>query len=126
LSTLTNNEIGGYEAPTASASDRVQVFLGGDSVQFQPVPLMLVAVRPVGTRSASVTVPEVTAFPLLVTVMVKANGRPRVAVPFMGVMPTAPISQAWAGCVASSISATLSGMPTPSAARDVRIALPTR
>ncbi len=39
-------------------------------VQVQPVPLMAVAVRPVGRVSVTVTVPLVETEPLLVTVIV--------------------------------------------------------
>src|SRR2546427_10076361 len=48
-------------------SDRVQEVR---VPQVQPVPLMAVAVKPVGSVSATVTVPLVEALPLLVTVMV--------------------------------------------------------
>jgi hypothetical protein len=66
--TFTVNWIGGYALPTASTSDRVQGPAGGG--QFQPVPLMPVAVRPCGNESVTVTgVPSVGAVPELETPM---------------------------------------------------------
>ncbi len=49
-------------------SDREQ--LNGETVQVHPVPLIDVAVRPVGKTSLTVTVPVVDPLPRLVTVMV--------------------------------------------------------
>jgi hypothetical protein len=68
FATFTVNEICGYEAPAASTSDRVHGPAG--CVQFQPVPDMLVAVRPCGNESVTVTgVPSVGPDPGLETVM---------------------------------------------------------
>jgi hypothetical protein len=48
----------------------VQVkFVVGSAVQFQPLLLKLIAVMPWGKKSVRVTVPEVAADPVLLTVM---------------------------------------------------------
>ena len=52
----------------ARASDLVHVEVA-PTVQVQPVPLIAVAVRPVGSVSETVTVPEVAAVPTFVTVI---------------------------------------------------------
>ena len=54
--------------PAAKTSERVHC--SGLSVQLHPVPLMAVAVKPVGSVSVTVTAPLVEALPLLVTVIV--------------------------------------------------------
>src|SRR5215469_9835068 len=69
LATFTVNVMGGYEEWAESASLRVQVSV--PSVHDHPVPLMAVAVSPVGTVSVTVTVlPSVCLAPMLVTVSV--------------------------------------------------------
>jgi|HubBroStandDraft_6_1064221.scaffolds.fasta_scaffold838469_1 hypothetical protein len=66
--TLTVSVMAGKLAPAASTVVDVQVKV--PKVQAQPVPLMVVAVRPVGRVSTTVTVPLVEAVPELVTVIV--------------------------------------------------------
>ena len=66
--TLTVNVIAGKLA--AAASTVVDVQVNVPSVHVQPVPLIAVAVRPVGNVSTTVTVPLVDAVPEFVTVMV--------------------------------------------------------
>ncbi len=63
--TVTVRVIGSNELPMANASLRVQVSV--PSTQFQFAPLIAVAVRPVGSESVTVTVPEVEAPPTLLT-----------------------------------------------------------
>ena len=117
LSTLTTNEIGGYEAPGASAFDRVHDPAGTLQTQFKPAE--------VRRQTRRHTIPEVAAFPALVTVMVKTNCCPRVALP-LWVLVICQAGWARTGCVASRITTTLTGMPTPRAAHDVLIALRTQ
>jgi hypothetical protein len=64
--TFTVRVMGGYELPAASASLRVQVSEITEHVQ--PVPLIAVAVSPLGRVSVTVIVPVVGALPALVTV----------------------------------------------------------
>src|SRR5258705_473322 len=68
LVTFTVRVIAGWLAPAASVSLRVQPSVGA-VVQDQPVPAMAAAVKPVGRASVTVTVPEVAAPPLFVTVI---------------------------------------------------------
>jgi hypothetical protein len=65
--TETVRVMGSNELPIAKGSERVQVNV--PSTQFQFAPLMAVAVRPVGSVSVTVTVPEVEAPPTLLTRM---------------------------------------------------------
>ena len=66
--TDTGMLIAGYEAPAASASERVQVTVWGEVVQAQPVPVAVPGTRPAGRLSVIVTVPLVGTLPLLLTV----------------------------------------------------------
>src|SRR5436309_3144897 len=59
--TFTVTVIGGYDAAAPSASARVHVLL----MQFQPVPAMDTRLRPSGTVSVTVTVPDVVPVSLL-------------------------------------------------------------
>src|SRR5437660_10140710 len=68
LSTFTVSVMAGYEALAARTSFLVQV--REERTQFQPAPVMAVAVRPVGRLSRTLTAPLVGAAPLLVTVIV--------------------------------------------------------
>jgi hypothetical protein len=63
--TVTVRVIGSNELPMANASLRVQVNV--PNTQFQFAPLIAVAVRPAGSESVTVTVPEVEAPPTLLT-----------------------------------------------------------
>src|SRR5437016_7184600 len=66
--TFTVSVIAGYGEPAAKASERVQVNVA--SVHDQPVPEIAVAVRPLGSVSATVTVPLDAPVPELVAVSV--------------------------------------------------------
>src|SRR5439155_269500 len=69
LATFSVRVITGYLVPPARASDRVQV--SGAKVQDQPDPVIAVAVKPVGSVSATVTRAVVLeTVPLLLTVIV--------------------------------------------------------
>src|SRR5208283_4031658 len=67
VDTLTVRVITGYGRPAPKASERVQVNVPTEQVQ--PVPDMVVAVRPEGRASVRLTVPIVGPVPLFVTVM---------------------------------------------------------
>jgi hypothetical protein len=66
--TFTVSVIGGYAAPAARLSEREQVKLARFVVQ--PVPLIVVAIRPAGSESVTVMDPDEAAFPTLVTMIV--------------------------------------------------------
>jgi hypothetical protein len=68
VATLTVSVMAGKLAPAAFTVVDVQVSV--PKVHVQPVPLMVVAVRPVGRVSTTVTVPLVEAVPELVTMIV--------------------------------------------------------
>src|SRR5262245_17945161 len=68
LATLTVSVMGVYDAPAANASLRLQGPPGDG--QLHSVPVIAVAVSPVGSESLTETVPLVDAEPLLVTVSV--------------------------------------------------------
>src|ERR1035441_7516910 len=68
VATSTTTVMGGYPAPAAKLSERVQVSVPRSAVQ--PAPLMAVAVSPAGSVSTTLTVPTVAALPISVTVMV--------------------------------------------------------
>jgi hypothetical protein len=70
LATFTVSVIAGYAAPAASTSLRVQLGEPTPTSQFQPLPAMAVAVRPVGTVSSTVTAPLLGPEPTLLTVIV--------------------------------------------------------
>jgi hypothetical protein len=63
--TLTVRVIAGREEPVASTVVVVQVKV--PRTQFHPVPPIAVAVKPLGSVSVTVTVPEVEELPLLAT-----------------------------------------------------------
>ena len=68
---LSTKEIGGKVPPAATIWVEVQVKAADELLQLQPAPLTDAMVRPTAGRvSATVTVPEVEATPLLVTTMV--------------------------------------------------------
>jgi hypothetical protein len=67
LATFTVSVSGGKLKPELSTLLRVHGPAGW--VQDQPVPLTAVAVKPLGSVSVTVTVPDVGPLPLLVTVM---------------------------------------------------------
>ena len=66
--TVTSNVMAGYALPAARASPQVHVSVA--SVQLHPVPLMAVAVRPVGSVSVADTVAVVGEAPVFDTVIV--------------------------------------------------------
>ena len=65
---LTVRVIAGKEEPVASTVLLVQVKVA--RVQLHPVPLIAVAVKPLGRVSTTVTVPEVDALPVLLTLKI--------------------------------------------------------
>jgi hypothetical protein len=68
LAKFTVNVIAGYAALPARTLLVVQVLVA--NVQLQPVPLIAVAVKPAGSVSTTVTVPDVDAVPTFDTVSV--------------------------------------------------------
>src|SRR5262245_42748148 len=67
---------GGYVAPGASASLRVQLTAGGAGVQVQAAPETFGSVMPAGIASVTVTAPRLGALPTLLTVNVYSPSMP--------------------------------------------------
>jgi hypothetical protein len=66
-STFTASVIGLPAAPAAMTAVLVQVTIWPDALQVQPVPLAALKVKPVGSVSLTVIVPDVATLPVLLT-----------------------------------------------------------
>jgi len=75
----------GYKFPVWTTDELVHVTSAATVVQVQPVPVAVPGVRPGGSISDTVTVPDVAAVPALLTVRVKVPVPPCATVAMDGV-----------------------------------------